>query len=196
MVGLAITVAVCLALSNTVRAQELLSNNSFETGDFSGWTLSGNLGFSGIGGGPHTGTYAAIFGPVGSPGYISQTVATTPGSIYDISWWLFSDGFTPNEFQVSAGGSVLIDHSNLPASLYTKMTTSFTAEAASTEVKFGFRDDPGFFRFDDASVRLSESLPLPATATPEFGSVISLGALLAASSIGMVIRRWRRPISK
>jgi hypothetical protein len=184
---LTIAIMYTAALPGKVAAQELLTNPGFETGTFAGWTQSGNTGFTSVGTDAHSGNFGASAGPVGSLGFLSQTLSTTPGAAYNVSWWLSSDGGTPNEFQVAAGGSTLVDQVDVPTQNYTMGMTSFVASAGSTVVRFGFRDDPGFLHFDDASVTAA------ATATPEFGSVFSLCALLAGSGMFIAVRRRRIP---
>jgi len=56
-------------------------NCGFETGDFTGWTQSGNTGFTSVTGSfggiaPNSGNFPACMGPVGSDGLLSQTFGT------------------------------------------------------------------------------------------------------------------------
>src|SRR5580700_9420973 len=53
----------------------------------------------------------------------------------------------------SAPGVLVLDLAGTPMiSSYTQYNASFVATSASSTVTFGFRNDPGFFGFDDASV--------------------------------------------
>src|SRR5437763_12768139 len=82
---------ISLCFINRASAQELIVNGGFETGDFTGWTQSGNTGFTAVTnnpGGAHSGTFYASFGPVGSLGFITQTAATTAGSTYTLNYLL------------------------------------------------------------------------------------------------------------
>jgi hypothetical protein len=160
-----------------------LQNGDFETGDFTGWTRSGNPGSTGVdGGNVHSGMFAAFLGPVGSEGFLAQSFSTTPGANYTLDYWLQHDGGSPSSFHamidgVDIPGSVL---SNPPAFGYTEYTFTFTAAGSTTELKFGFREDPTYFHLDDVTVS-----PAPAPPPPSGGSGGGGGSapLLAATSI-------------
>ncbi len=84
-------------------SNSLLQNGDFETGDFSGWTLAGNVFENGTlyngvvgttsltdGSGPdfiHSGNYGAFLGDT-NPATLSQTIKTVPGRSYLLSFWL------------------------------------------------------------------------------------------------------------
>jgi hypothetical protein len=104
----------------------------------------------------------AAGGPVGSLSFLSQTLSTTPGIEYLLSFWLDSpDGETPNEFLVSWNGNTLFDKPNLPAIGWTNIQFVVSATGTSTVLQFGFRDDPSFLGLDDISVVSLTSSPTP-----------------------------------
>lgn len=142
-------------------------NGGFETGDLTSWALSGNTDFIGVGSFfPHTGTYALEAGPVGSSGFLRQTVATLPGASYLLSLWLANDCGSsltcsePNAFQVSWGDQLLYSANNLPTIDYTQLLFPVIAAGTSTDLTLGFRQDQFSFYIDDVTV---EAVPEPSS---------------------------------
>ena len=91
-------------ISPAARAQNLLTNGSFESGSFSGWTTGGNFNDTGVqcgstydGYSAQSGSCFAYFGPVGSDGVLSQTFNDTAGSTLHVSGWLQGDGSSPSD---------------------------------------------------------------------------------------------------
>ena len=171
-------VGLALAISGPARAVNILTNGGFETGDFTGWTLSGNTGFfTGVAclGAPE-GNCDAFFGPIGSLGTLSQTFATQAGRTYVVSFDFASDGGTPSAFSASFGGVPLISLADLAASPYHLLSFLVLASGPTTTLTFNFRDDPGFLRLDAVSV----SVPEPATL-----------ALLGIAMTGLLLGRRR-----
>jgi hypothetical protein len=148
-----------------VRAANIVVNGDFETGDFTGWTLTGPTTFSAVDTvAPHTGNFAAFFGDVSTT--LQQSLATTIGGTYEISFWLMveSDPFsqtTPNSFSASFGGLPLISLVDIPEQFYTQYVFDVTATSASTDLSFDFSDPPAFLDFDDVSVSQVTSVPGP-----------------------------------
>ena len=134
-------------------AGNMLVNCGFETGDFTGWSRSGDPGSTGIdASSAHSGSFGLDIGPVGGLGFIAQNLATKSGASYSLCYWLANVGGTPNHFQVSWGGAIIRDDTNLGVFPYEQSCVSVVAPSDSTELKFGFLQAPSYFHFDDVSV--------------------------------------------
>jgi hypothetical protein len=150
-------------------SQTLVQNSGFETGDFSHWTLSGsplaNSTSSGSPIAPHSGNYAAAFGQYGSLAYLSQTLPTSPGQPYLLSFWLENPvGGVPNQFLVNWNTNVgstnnIFSQTNLMAFGWTNLQFVVTAVGTSSTLQFGFRKDLKYFGLDDVNVT---PIPMPA----------------------------------
>ena len=134
---------------------------------------------------PNSGSYQAYFGTLdANPTTLSETLATTAGSTYDISWFLAQDtdptsggpGYG-NEFAAAFGGTTLDSLTDVKVEGYTEYTFQAVATSSSTVLKFTLGNDLGQFLLDDAEVAL--------VATPEPSSL----ALLASSLILFFILR-------
>src|SRR5580704_8020221 len=94
-----VALVTLLLVAPTSFAANLLTNGSFETGDFTGWTEGGNFedtevvtGAFGSYSGAEDGLFYAVLGPVGSDGTLSQTFSDTVGGHYTFSFWFASVG--------------------------------------------------------------------------------------------------------
>jgi hypothetical protein len=167
----------------------LLVNCGFETGTFSGWTQSGNTAFTSVETAgfqaylPHSGTFFAALGPIGSDGFLSQTVTDTTGATYKIGGYLSSDGVFPNNFDIQWDGVTVYSAVNLPATRPNYNLLSFDVLGTGSDtITFSFRDDPSYLALDDTFVA-------PATVVPE---PCYLAVLLAASAVLLFARKRRQ----
>jgi hypothetical protein len=172
--ALCLGLAACLSFARPASAGSVV-NGGFETGDFTGWTQSGDTIFTGVGdaaglaargGSVHSGDFAAFFGPP-TLGFITQSLPTTPGTTYVLDFWLahpFTDPDQRVEWLVRVGGDTLLDSHDTPNFNYREFTFTFTATSDSTPLQFGFAEPAAFFFLDDVSANV-----------PEPGSCILLG---------------------
>jgi uncharacterized repeat protein (TIGR03803 family) len=133
----------------------LLLNGGFETGTFTNWTQSGytngnfvNTSYA------HSGKYGAelLVPSGGAMGFLSQTFPTVAGASYVIFFSLDSPfGATPNDFQVSWNGNVLLDETNLGSVGWTNFQLTATAMGTSSTLQLGYLTGL-FFGLDDVGV--------------------------------------------
>ena len=177
------------ALTSMAQAQNLVANPGFETGDFTGWTLTGATASveSGVG---HTGDFAASFGSV-SPdvNVLSQTLLTQVGQQYTLTFFVQTPEFNippgfPNSFAVSFGGVLIDGPFTVPDDPdYQQYSYTVTALSENSVLRFEVSNDPDYTQLDDISVTLASA------AAPEPNAL----ALLTSGSIGgLLLLRSRR----
>jgi hypothetical protein len=186
-----VALAICVIVSAPKTfAQNLVTNGSFETGDFTGWTTGGNFedtevvsGAFYVYSGAEDGSFYAVLGPVGSDGTIGQAFSDHAGAQYTFSFWLNAVGDNPSDFSAFWDGTPVLSLTN-PTTNGVWTQFSFTETGTGSDnISFAFRDDPAYIALDNVSVSSSSSTGT----TPEPSSWILLGSGLVA--VGGFVRR-------
>ncbi len=164
LVFAAITVFFLGVQADKARAADLVTNGGFETGDFTGWTLS-NIDPSnpfifvdgpGVG---HSGDYEALLAQTGSVATISQDIATTANQFYTVSFWLANDLGGTNSFQALWNGiEVKFNLVNSLAFDYNEYSFTGQATGTNTTIAFNFRNDDSTYHLDDVH---ASAVPIP-----------------------------------
>jgi hypothetical protein len=175
LVRISLVVAVfAFGTIGLAHANNLVVNGGFETGDFTGWTVTGDMSNIGVCSvstcpgnfAPEEGTYAAYFGPVGDTTTISQQIATNPGQQYQLSFFLADpQGGTPNYFSVTFGTNTFSFTNFGVAFGWQQFILDTTATSSSTTLSFTFRQDPAFWFLDNVVVTTSGQGTVPEPGT-------------------------------
>jgi hypothetical protein len=179
----------CLTATG-VQAANLLTNGSFETGDLTGWTETGNLGPQSVttgGYGAQDGSYGFYFGQVGSDGILSQTFSDTAGDTLQVTGWLAGNGSGYSIFNAGIDGTTGFSVSPVPNQNYTEFSFTVTATGSDT-FSISFRNDPSYDEVDNLSVTdIGIGTPGGGAPVPEPGILALLGMGLAG--LGITRRR-------
>jgi hypothetical protein len=144
---------VTLTATLGVPGNNLVQNPGFETGDFTDWTNDGNERVDSNS--PHTGSYDADFPSVNIYGTISQTLTTTAGTSYTLTFWLENQASSGSgcDFQVM-WNNVLLSGGDISGCVYTPYTQyTFTITGTGSDtLSFKGQNNPAAYYLDDISV--------------------------------------------
>jgi hypothetical protein len=174
-------IAVLASAALSARAQNLVANPGFETGDFTGWTQFGDTSFTAVDSGfdgvfPHSGNFQAHFGPFADGG-INQAL-TGPAGTYSVDFWLAAAGGGAGDYvTVDLGGIQIYTLPGSGAFAYTHITETATT-GANPLLEFHFINQPSYWFVDDVNV----------VAVPEPGTL----GLIALGGLGLVAALRKR----
>jgi hypothetical protein len=169
-------IVAAATISASAGAQELITNGGFETGSFSGWTVTPGAASGITGSRPQSGSYSAYFGaPATSPMTIAQMLNTNPGETYTISFFGANQaGGTPgNGIRIYFDGTKIFDQM-IATGNYQQYSVTATATSSSTLFAFEGFNGPSYTYIDNISV-----LGPNVTTAPEPGSLALVGTGLA-----------------
>ena len=204
VVGYLSSMVLALALAAGPARANLVTNGGFETGDFTGWTLTGSGGGVAIDNtAAHSGSYDAAFSLTsgGTTASLTQSIATTAGQSYSLSFWLFDQAAVPGNdtMTVTFGGFTdALLWSGLNATSYANVQLTVPGSditGTSTNLAFAATIDPnpsgvpgvggagGPFNLDDIVLTANSA------AAPEPPAAWLLAVGVAA--LGLAARRRR-----
>jgi hypothetical protein len=138
-----------------MRAQNIIANGGFESGDFTAWSTnvadsSGQV----VGAAAHSGSFGAEFsetilmGDIGTEDQMSQTLATQAGASYILSFW--ANGARQSSLGAKWNSINLLTNSIYYYPFFSSLNSGWTnfqfvvqATSANTVLTFSFKASPG-----------------------------------------------------
>ncbi len=169
----------CLCPSGSLAGVNLVTNGSFETGNFLGWSVPPNIflpdpnaqGFWVAGGGGSEGEHFAALSSTNLR-FITQILPTTAGQDYVLTFWMRRPDNFPGTFQVRFEGQVVLSTgAPLPDGLnWFQFTVPLHANINGSFIEFGQHAFPAYYGLDDIRV-----VPIP---SPSAAPLLLLGSVV------------------
>lgn len=169
--GLATTFLFLLATAfiapNAAWAANFVQNPGFESGDLTGWYLTGdpaNMLVSTVD--PHSGTYAFNGSPTGAEGYLNQDFSTLGSNQYNLSFYIDQTDTNGNLFEVIWDSKSVYQLLNSKQTGYQLVQINGLQATGADTLSFGFiGSSQSSWHLDDVDLEQ----------TPEPGTLMLLG---------------------
>lgn len=189
---LALSGAALLAaagLGSAPASAALVVNGDFETGDFTGWTQSGDTSFDSVidsSNGPiYDGTYSASLGSIAGS-TLSQVLDVVAGQSYTLTFALANlDELADNAFSVALGNSTFTLPDNFIPFDYGTFSVSTIADSATLDLAFSAINGPSYWLLDNVTVKQDA---VPVVPEPETWALLLVGF----GVVGASLRRRQR----
>jgi hypothetical protein len=175
--SLAAMTALATVLASTPASAGFIGNGSFETGDFTDWTLAAAAGSTLAEADALDFVYPNIAPPYvaeqgndfamlgdsfGSGATLTQTITAAAGQGLLLTYYLSSDGYTGNSFSVTWNGVVIPGSAvtNYTSTAYTEYQFWVTTVGATDTLQFTAEDGDGFLMLDNVQLNVPEPASL------------------------------------
>jgi hypothetical protein len=157
---------LAIAAASQTAYASIVTNGDFSTGDYTGWTVTGDTTF--LSAGHATVSPGELDAPSGNAAYLgtngsqidlSQTLSTIADEPYSVSFFLQSDTGTaaPDFFTTLINGATItaLSVTDVAASDFATYTATFIG-TGSDKLDFAVSNDPSWFELADVSVDVPE----------------------------------------
>jgi hypothetical protein len=181
-------IGAAILLPAFAQAANLVDNGSFSTGTLSDWTFTPAASSSDFSVGqpaanlpPSPSIFVANFGAFGTfDDTISQSLSTTAGKTYDVTFSLLMASGAGGDFSASFGGTQILSLVNPGSDVWQTYSFDETATSSSTLLSFAGRDLPAYNELTGISVTSIAAVPEPET---------YLLILVGAGMLGFAVRK-------
>lgn len=154
--------AMLFIVPNAVWAGNFVQNPGFESGDLTGWYVTGdpaNMLVSSAD--PHSGTYAFNGSPTGAEGYVNQDFSTLGSNQYNLSFYIDQTDTNGNLFEVIWDKKPVYQLLNSKQTGYQLVQINGLQATGADTLSFGFiGSSQSSWHLDDVDL---EQTPEPAT---------------------------------